>query len=166
MRPHPRIRKTIKWGGLALTVLLVAVWIGTNWFTLIWGGRSPHSWDLSIGGGNLTTDYGVVELEWGSYPVPDENLGIHLRYTKNSLASGFGWGVSRPAGMIQTPLWPLVVACAACTLIAFWVDARFPLPRPGQCPRCRYDRSGLASKNAVCPECGEGAPPAISGPPR
>ena len=31
MKPHPRIRKTIKWGGAAVTVLLVVVWIGSGW---------------------------------------------------------------------------------------------------------------------------------------
>ena len=27
MKPHPRIRKTIKWGGAVVTVLLVGVWV-------------------------------------------------------------------------------------------------------------------------------------------
>jgi hypothetical protein len=30
MTPHPRIRKTIKWGGAAVTVLLVVVWISLS----------------------------------------------------------------------------------------------------------------------------------------
>jgi len=29
MKPHPRIRKTIKWGGAAVTVLLVVAWVGS-----------------------------------------------------------------------------------------------------------------------------------------
>jgi hypothetical protein len=29
VKPHPRIRKTIKWGGAAVTVLLAVVWIGS-----------------------------------------------------------------------------------------------------------------------------------------
>ena len=31
MKSHPRIRKAIKWGGAAVTVLLVVVWIGSAW---------------------------------------------------------------------------------------------------------------------------------------
>ena len=32
MKPHPRIRKTIKWGGAVVTVLLVVVWIASGWW--------------------------------------------------------------------------------------------------------------------------------------
>ena len=32
MKPHPKIRKTIKWGGAVVTVLLVVVWIGSGWW--------------------------------------------------------------------------------------------------------------------------------------
>ena len=42
MKPHPRIRKTIKWGGAAATVLLVVVWIGSGWVVLGWG-HSPRN---------------------------------------------------------------------------------------------------------------------------
>ena len=31
MKPHPRIRKTIKWGGAAVPTLTGAVWIGGGW---------------------------------------------------------------------------------------------------------------------------------------
>src|SRR4051812_29229868 len=36
MQPHPRIRKTIKWDGLVLTVLLVGAWIGSGWWNVAW----------------------------------------------------------------------------------------------------------------------------------
>src|SRR5438105_2226695 len=41
MKPRPVIRKTVKWGGAAVTVVLVVVWIGSGWWTMQWGtGRS------------------------------------------------------------------------------------------------------------------------------
>jgi hypothetical protein len=32
MKPHPRIRKTVKWGGAAVSVVLMVVWVGSRWF--------------------------------------------------------------------------------------------------------------------------------------
>ena len=36
MKPHPKLRKTIKWGGAVVTVLLVVVWVGSGWITVFW----------------------------------------------------------------------------------------------------------------------------------
>ena len=36
MKPHARIRKTVKWGGAAMTVLLVVVWIGSGFMVVEW----------------------------------------------------------------------------------------------------------------------------------
>ena len=33
-----RVRKTVKWGGLVLTVLLVVVWIGSGWWQMYLSG--------------------------------------------------------------------------------------------------------------------------------
>ena len=38
VKPHPKIRKTVKWGGAVVTVVLVVVWIGSGWVYLTWGG--------------------------------------------------------------------------------------------------------------------------------
>src|SRR5437773_2597147 len=32
MKPHPRIRRTMKWTGAVVTVLLVIVWVGSGWW--------------------------------------------------------------------------------------------------------------------------------------
>lgn len=101
MKPHPRIRKTIKWGGAAVTVLLVVVWI----------------WD------------GQLYVNWMSYREKSVN-----------------------------PIWqPLAVALLA-TATAWWLDTLARRRgRPGLCPTCQYDRTGLPP-GAVCPECGAAAP--------
>lgn len=54
MKPHPRIRKTIKYGGAALTLLLVVVWIGSGWVYL----RSPDQTQ------NLQLTRGQLVVEW------------------------------------------------------------------------------------------------------
>src|SRR5262249_42605225 len=32
MKPHPRIRKTVKWVGAVATAMLFVVWVGSGWF--------------------------------------------------------------------------------------------------------------------------------------
>lgn len=153
MKSHPRIRKTIKWGGAAMTALLVFVWLASSWVSFSWQGRRPQSWAFVIGGGNLSWDHGVVELEWGQFPVKQENLGPAIKYTKGSVASGSGWGVGPTGGMVQVSLWAIICASALATAVAWWIDHLLrPVP-VGCCPRCRYNRAGLAA-SAVCPECG------------
>ena len=49
MKPHPRVRKTIKWGGAVVTVLLLLVWFGSlcynspNYFVRWLGPCGPAS---------------------------------------------------------------------------------------------------------------------------
>ena len=50
MKPHPRIRKTIKWGGAAVTVLLVVVWVGSGWLSVGW---VPGLWSIDIAQGQM-----------------------------------------------------------------------------------------------------------------
>ena len=51
MKPHPRIRKTIKWGGAVVTVLLVVAWIGSGWGEIEWESNSGQ-W-IGLGAGRL-----------------------------------------------------------------------------------------------------------------
>ena len=48
MKPHPKLRKTITWGGAAVTVLLVVVWIGSSSYRAVRG-----SWTMSQTAGLL-----------------------------------------------------------------------------------------------------------------
>lgn len=61
---------------------------------------------------------------------------------------------------LSAPLWQLQLLLAAIgtTLILLTRRGLFP-PRPGHCPNCRYDRTGLSSQTP-CPECG--SPPLLS----
>jgi hypothetical protein len=54
VKPHPRIRKTVKWGGAVASVLLVAVWIGSGWWRVGYAGT---------GGGCVSVSRGVLGIE-------------------------------------------------------------------------------------------------------
>ena len=139
----------MKWGGAVVSVLLVVVWIASNWLLITCLGRWPQSWDLSV----MT---GVVELEWGSFPIPGR-AGFHIEYNESSVSSGFNWSVGRRGGMVQSPLWVLVAASALGTAAVFGIDTlAHRRARAGFCPECDYNLTGLAP-GAVCPECGTAA---------
>jgi heme A synthase len=155
MKPHPtppphRIRKTIKWGGAAVTVLLVVVWIGSGWITV--GYQYPRG-GISVGAGLLfTADFDA--------PSP----GRRSEFVLVTLPFDWRWwGVYFEGGdirQIAMPIWAFAASAAAVTACAWRLDTlarrRAPL---NLCPRCNYDRTGLA-KDAVCPECGSKGGPA------
>jgi hypothetical protein len=51
------------------------------------------------------------------------------------------------------PLWCLALPVGAITVHAWRVDVRARRAAFNLCPKCDYDRTGLAA-GAVCPECG------------
>ena len=152
MRPHPRIRKTIKYGGAALTVLLVVVWIGSGWYITGWyhgvGSRGVlHSGGLALIRSRDTHWSVPDEWYWNSRHHPDPGC--------------FHWKIaSYTLGSEQTtfiPLWPVTMAAAGTTALAFRLDTLARRrARMNLCVKCHYDRTGLAA-DAVCPECGTGS---------
>jgi hypothetical protein len=143
MKPHPRIRKTIKWGGAAVTLLLAVVWIGSGWVELDWGLPNSQHYALSVGVFSLWGPGGSSGgFDVGTHP-------FELRWWPQRLANpGFR--------ILNLPLWPLAVAFAAaqCTVWRLDVQARRrERALLNLCPKCNYDRAGIAA-DAVCPECG------------
>ena len=53
--------------------------------------------------------------------------------------------------LVRVPLWLPLALFALPTAYLWWADSR--RVRPGRCPKCRYDRAGLAADDP-CPECG------------
>ena len=148
MKPHPRIRKTIKWGGAVVTVLLVVVWIGSGWWNAVrWSGlRGVRVGDR------------VVSFSWwaaGSREPPPTSHGWIVFTDRGSIPWWFNpGGLSRLVTVAEIPLWPAPLMSLLITAF-FWhrdaVDRARSLR--GVCPKCNYDRTGLAA-GAVCPECG------------
>jgi len=53
MKPHPRVRRTIKWGGAVITALLIALWIASRWCGVMCGTRT-NDWGIGLFPGGVT----------------------------------------------------------------------------------------------------------------
>jgi hypothetical protein len=152
MKVHPRVRKGVKWGGLAAVALVVVVWIGSVWWWCGWE-VTPYT-HIEIEHGRLSVSHTTGWIFENEQPVwmkrctsvlsdhPDEGLELWPL-----------WVVGRGrAGLTQVfvPLWIPLLAAAGCMGLAWRGSAR---ARAGCCGRCGYDRAGLGA-GAVCPECG------------
>jgi hypothetical protein len=146
MQPHPRIRKTIKWGGAAVTLLLVVVWIWSGWWwARVW--TSPFSC-LTAHCGRLL--YGYPDIDDFSGPP---TLG---RYHDGGFHLAWSWyrgDVDFAMPTIGVPLWPFACVALLTTVTAWRLDTLARRRAHTHCPKCNYDRAGIA-KDAACPECG------------
>jgi hypothetical protein len=156
------LRKTAKWGGTGLTVLLVVVWIGSGWWRLSWTyATRPCDTTLSVGSGVLairrvTYDSRVLFL-------PEEPLQLSLSASVPLLERWHWrpaiWSIGTRGGTgflsLFIPLWIPMLMLTAPLWWLWHLDRR---ARPGSCQSCGYDRAGLRQV-AVCPECGATAPP-------
>jgi hypothetical protein len=140
MKPHPRIRKTIKWGGAVVTGLLVVVWIGSMF--VAGNRRGPNGW-AAAGAGRVGIGWynqsGSFDQPWFVMTSPKIN-----------------WSIEANRGRLIIPLWLPVALSLVFTASVHWYDVyarRRALARINLCPKCKYDRAGLAA-GAVCPECG------------
>jgi hypothetical protein len=153
MRPHPRIRKTIKWGGAAVTLLLVVVWIGSGWWTVLW---APSN-SISAGAGQGCVSFAVGKMmsltPTGPVSPPDFQCWHHpsMSFAWRWTPEWFEFGEMRE---ITVPIWALIVIACATSAYAWRVDAvARRQARLNLCPKCNYDRAGIAA-GAACPECG------------
>ncbi len=165
MKPHPRIRKTVKWGGAVVTVLLVVVWIGSGLMWVQW---------LGTGGWAARLHPGVVGVEhqpWITYTSP----GLTVAPTGRSFWAGWSWmprvttataspwplsifaDKRMPSGwVLQVPVWVVCLPTLGLAILARRQDALAARREVNLCLKCGYDRTGLAA-GAVCPECGAAA---------
>src|SRR5437762_2158764 len=104
MKPYPRIRKTVKWGGAAVTVLLLVVWIGSAWWMAALVTSSGFVLDLSQGEwtfGRVVPPGGVDPLLGGfnlePTGIPLESLWASFRWWVSWTSTGQGdWSSSIP----------------------------------------------------------------------
>jgi hypothetical protein len=148
MKPHPRIRKTIKWGGAAVTVLLVVVWVGSRWGGAWYYGKQFHA---SVGGGRFQLDYysnGAPFVATGFSAGIDE-WPIGPRF---ELCGFFRFNPT--AWVVWMSILPLAAVPGAASLCAWRLDTLARRrAKLNPCAKCGYDRTGI-SKDAKCPECG------------
>ena len=153
----------MKWGGAAVTVLLVVVWIGSGgWQMECFWPESPQIigfvalQDGSLMWGTIVAtrpsdralDHAVVRMGFYRYPPVNGKIVWHW-----NLAF---WMFHFRSACI--PLWGPLVVVALATVSAWHLDT-FARRRAllNLCPKCNYDRIGLAD-GAVCPECGSALP--------
>ena len=149
----------MKWGGAAVTVLLVVVWIGSGWWSVQWTSRRYGS--LGAFGGNVRVtcyDTASVRSELLGWRVEERRSPDFLsRFNFNNFRPAFG---RFPGGWFAVvPLWCLLPIGLCASLITWRLDVLARrLDTVRRCPRCGYDRAGLPLL-AVCPECGSGSVP-------
>ena len=135
----------MKWGGAAVTVLLVVVWIASkSWYLRCFGADSitiVHLGALTrwVGGASGPQRF-YMSWDWGAN-TPHEIL----------------WWFRNEPGFWCLPLWVPALIALILTVPAWRLDTLARRrARVGFCPKCNYDRTGLAA-GAVCPECGTAA---------
>jgi hypothetical protein len=144
----------LSWLGGALCLLLVAVWIASL-FVGVRRGRLTAAYELV--NGKVTYEQWI--LVGNNLPPPR----AQRRYWQLFAASErFDDPDRHHFGYWEVPLWrpTLMVgvpAAALWLLEAFALDgAEIRRRKRGRCPKCGYDRRGIAAE-ARCPECGAAA---------
>jgi hypothetical protein len=132
-----RIRSTIKWGGAAVTLLVLLLWLGSALFQV---GVLYRNVLYNVGSGTL-----LVAKTVRSNPPK------HY-YVSRNLNGWRWWFMIEPVFMM--PLWFPSLLTATPTLIMWWHDRK---PLAGTCSKCGYSRTGLPADRA-CPECGAPVP--------
>jgi len=148
MKPHPRIRKTVKWGGLAVTALLTVTWIGSRWWNLEYVTPTNKCWDVWAG----ALLFSVPRPGAYMYPPGPKLIGvpqeIRRYYWLPEIQDDRYWW------SITLPLWVFAVPTLFAVAIGWKCEnAARRRVRTGLCRSCNYDRTGLP-EGAVCPECG------------
>ena len=151
----------MKWGGAVVSVLLLVVWVGSGWRDCTWtlredGERATYA---TLGHGRFAFETIDICRFMGASIGPGPGLwgtctGL-LRGEPSGSKWFFRWRSDSVAAYFGAPLWILVAASAAGTGLAWRVDTLARRrARVGNCPKCNYDRTGLAP-GGVCPECGQ-----------
>ena len=171
VKPHPRIRKAVKWGATLVAAALAITWIGSVWTRTSWG--TAHKDRLVVQHGQCTLRggeiAGVTEVRemvtdgWSGYRADAERdlrlkrtldqyrFRLNVQRTTPDVAVGFAWTRIPPptpfltrGGGYRSP-WlltiPLWVAVAPATVLAAFM--------------WRFDRR--ATRRAlgnVCTRCG------------
>jgi hypothetical protein len=138
-----RTRAWLPWALLATTAGVVLLAIATLHSVQYWGIDGDHF--VGAGGGCWFVGKDPVIASLGTVWLPNQQPEWWFAF--HSFANDW-W--------LQVPIWAVALPMAAWTALAFRSARR--RARPGGCPACGYDRTGLAPE-AVCPECGASAAP-------
>jgi hypothetical protein len=148
-----RIGRVLKWAGLVVSLLIVAIWAASipwglwgEWYN---GGRYPIVALVGIQAGRLILEGGSAFAE-----VEEPTSHFDVRQVSQPTVNWRFHGVVHADGLrfdIELPLWIPFLFVAIPTAYLFWRDRR-RIP-PGHCQTCGYNLTGNVS--GVCPECGQ-----------
>jgi hypothetical protein len=132
-----RLRRVMKWTGLALCTLIAAAWAAS----LVWWFEYTNQSDsltMALAGGAVhITDIFSTKPGWSIARLSQPRV--------------IWWPESDPYFLWWAmPLWIPFVIVALPTGLLWWFDRR--RPAQGHCHKCGYDLTGNVS--GVCPECG------------
>ncbi|CAG0964830.1 hypothetical protein PHYC_00924 [Phycisphaerales bacterium] len=137
-------------------VLLFVAWLGSGWWFISWIGAS--GWSAGIGRGGFGFGRVVVPREFAV--SPGWVVGPDYPPARSGYAPIWEWTVHwasphPPNFYTSTPLWiPFVTAAMLAAFLYRRHRREHRRTEAGLCPTCGYDRRGLASPAAPCPECG------------
>lgn len=165
------LRRATMWITAVVALLMVTAWI-TSWYVqpeVRWNSRNKECAVLTFASGGIFVFYRVEDpvlrgyldrsgWDFGSVPYKRyDDLNRWRPELRTSQGQGVGSTIT-----FTVPLWLPTVAFAAIAAAAAWrldrfVQRRFARRRAAMnlCPFCRYDRRGLLSPEAPCPECGK-----------
>jgi hypothetical protein len=136
---------TVFLGSAALTALFAAVWVASACWVVVY-----------VSGRTYGVGRGIAFVQTlHAWESPYRSPGWHAE--RSGIPMYLWWTDWDDAYYLNVPLWVLVAASALAVGVAWRFDilAR-RRARLNLCPKCNYDRAGLAV-GAKCPECGAGA---------
>ncbi|HEX2838131.1 MAG TPA: hypothetical protein VHN77_08400 [Phycisphaerales bacterium] len=152
MRPHPRIRKTIKWGGLVAAVGAAALWWVSTYRNVTY--YNPRGLWIDLVTGRVQMFY---PQRTSPFKLPN---GWSIRVKRTDTAWRPMAFSDRGVMCVYVPCWTLLLASFSASALAWRLDTLARRrEKVNACKSCGYDRTGLAP-SSPCPECGAAAPQA------
>ena len=135
----------MKWSGAVVSLLLLVAWVASGWLSVQW--QVPSGKWVGVG-------KGLIGIGQGMKPPTPSAIRSGCNYRA---AFAVGWWPELDLSatwQVIVPLWMPAALATAAAAAAWRLDilAR-RRDRIGRCPKCNYDRAGLAP-GSVCPECG------------
>jgi hypothetical protein len=153
-RRQSKVRALAKWTSLALTIVLVGLWITSRWLAVQY--RYVHNFRTL---GSLWVD-GRFEIQWSfvkDHFIPESSYGWQTWRPDGVWNFDFRFAMETPTdyGLLRVPgCVPEVVTMASFMILLKSDRVTKQRSKAGKCVRCEYDRGGL-STDAKCPECGK-----------